>query len=108
MTTEGQAGASPVRLRRARRARIDFATPMLLGLPISAAGALGDSSQKMRTTYYGGYVQDDWRITQSLNLNFGLRYEYDPWLKGYRGQVATFDPKQATKHVDRIFERVGL
>ncbi len=32
---------------------------MLLGLPISAAGALGDSSQLLRTTFYGAYIQDD-------------------------------------------------
>jgi Carboxypeptidase regulatory-like domain len=25
---------------------------------------------------YGGFVQDDWRLTKRLKLNFGLRYEY--------------------------------
>ena len=44
---------------------------MLLGLPFTAAGALGDSSQKMRTVFYGGYIQDDWRVTPSLTLNLG-------------------------------------
>src|SRR5438270_303473 len=35
MTAEGRAGAPAVRLRRRRRVRFDFASPMLLGLPIA-------------------------------------------------------------------------
>ncbi len=65
---------------------------MLLGLPISAGGALGDSSQKMRTTYYGGYIQDDWRITSTLNLNFGIRYEYAAPPTEQRGKALVFAP----------------
>ena len=49
---------------------------MLLGLPFTANGALGDSSQKLRTTFYAGYIQDDWRVTPNLSLNLGLRYEF--------------------------------
>jgi len=45
--------------------------------------------------YWHFFVQDDFRVNNRLTLNIGLRYEYNPWLKGYRGQVATFDPKRA-------------
>lgn len=48
----------------------------LLGTPIRASGALGDSSQDMRTTFWAGYIQDDWRITPYLTLNLGIRYEF--------------------------------
>jgi hypothetical protein len=43
-------------------------------------------------TYWQFFVQDDIKVSSRLTLNVGLRYKYNPWLKGYRGQVATFDP----------------
>ena len=69
---------------------------MLLGLPISASGALGDSSQLLRTTYYGAYIQDDWRITPNLTLNFGLRYEYAAPPTETRGKALAFAPDLGT------------
>jgi len=39
--------------------------------------------------YWGGFVQDDWKITPKLTLNLGLRYEYTPPIRGgaYTGLV---------------------
>lgn len=48
----------------------------LLGTPSRAGGAIGDSIQNLRTTYWAGYLQDDWRIIPNLTLNYGLRYEF--------------------------------
>jgi hypothetical protein len=48
----------------------------LLGTPSRAGGAIGDSIQNLRTTYWAGYLQDDWRIVPNLTLNYGLRYEF--------------------------------
>lgn len=53
----------------------DLAT-LLLGYPTS-----GQQSVVARfndfVTYYGGYVQDDFRVTSKLTLNLGLRFEYE-------------------------------
>ena len=38
----------------------------LLGVPSRAGGAIGDSIQNLSTTYWAGYVQDDWRIVPNL------------------------------------------
>lgn len=65
---------------------------MLLGLPFTASGALGDSSQQMRTTFYAGYLQDDWRIAPNLTLNLGLRYEYSASPTEQRGKAEAFAP----------------
>jgi len=48
----------------------------LLGIPSRAQGAIGDGQQDMRSTFYGVYIQDDWRILPNLTINIGIRYEF--------------------------------
>ena len=33
--------------------------------------------------YWAGFIQDQWRLTQKLTFNYGLRYEYESGLSGY-------------------------
>lgn len=53
----------------------DFAD-FLLGRPDTSAVRFGNGNLYYRTTAYDGYVNDDWRISQVLTLNFGVRYDY--------------------------------
>jgi hypothetical protein len=59
---------------------------------------LGDSSNAgrggapvewgMRSSTYGAFVQDDWRVTEHLTVNIGLRYEHStPWTEIHNRMV---------------------
>ena len=67
----------------------------MLGYPANAGRSNPATWWGGYGTYWHVFVQDDFKVSNRLTLNLGLRYEYNPWLKGYRGQVATFDPTQA-------------
>jgi len=49
------------------------------------------TSKGLRTVNTGFYVQDDWRLTDKLQVNLGVRYEYSPPMKG-GFNVASSDP----------------
>ena len=48
----------------------------VLGLPNDLGRGLQSGTWGQRKTIYGLYVQDDWRVNNSLTLNIGLRWEY--------------------------------
>ncbi len=48
----------------------------LLGL--GSGGAVGNTSANAeQSTYYGFYIQDDFRISKKLTVNLGLRYDWE-------------------------------
>lgn len=47
----------------------------LLGTPALAQRQAGTPSMNMRQMTYDAFVQDDWRVTPSLTINAGLRYD---------------------------------
>ena len=50
----------------------------------------------MSNPYYGVFIQDTWRATTNLTLNFGLRYEYEDGIKESEDRWLTeFDPDAA-------------
>ncbi|MFN7826453.1 MAG: carboxypeptidase regulatory-like domain-containing protein [Acidobacteriota bacterium] len=50
----------------------------------------------IRGTEYSTYIADDWRATQKLTLNLGMRYELDTPYNEVANRWANFDPKTAT------------
>jgi hypothetical protein len=72
------------------------ATPMasiLLGYPdaTSIASILNPDAHG-HTNAYGVYAQDDYKVSQSLTLNYGLRWEYHLGFQDQHGNLANFDP----------------
>jgi Carboxypeptidase regulatory-like domain/TonB dependent receptor len=43
-------------------------------------------------SHYAFYVQDDWKVTSRLTLNYGLRWEYHPMFQDHFYNVTNFDP----------------
>ncbi len=69
----------------------------LLGAPsLMEQDYLLASDVAMRSTEYSAYVGDDWRTSQTLTLNLGLRYELDTPFTENDNLWASFDPKTAT------------
>jgi hypothetical protein len=73
---------------------ISFAD-FLLGYPANATRSNPATWWGGSGTYWHGFFQDDFRMTNNLTVNLGLRYEYTPWLTAYRNQAAVFDPTRA-------------
>ena len=64
----------------------------LLGLP--SGGAVDNNAQAFWSQHYtAGFVQDDWRASSRLTLNFGLRWDYETEpTERFNRMVATWDP----------------
>jgi trimeric autotransporter adhesin len=65
---------------------------LLLGDPTSATLATAESLSQL-VDYYGVFIQDDFRATSKLTLNFGVRYEYETGVHSPGNQLLVgFDP----------------
>jgi hypothetical protein len=49
---------------------------MLLGMPSSGSVAI-NPAYAYGNHYYGVFVQDEWRVTNKITLNYGLRWDYE-------------------------------
>ena len=63
----------------------------LLGVPDSGQFTVGPSLALLQTSY-NWYLNDDWKISRTLNVNLGVRYEYQTPFKERYNHLAYFDP----------------
>ena len=62
------------------------------GWPFKATVLSGDPRRKFSNWAYAAFVQDDWRVSRTLTLNFGVRYEFNTVLKESNNLLGNFDP----------------
>lgn len=74
---------------------VDFAD-LMIGAP-SAFSQAGLTELNSRSTYFGAYGQDSWRIRPTLTLNLGLRWDVSqPWFDT-KNMLSTFVPGEQSR-----------
>ncbi len=64
----------------------------LLGRPSQATISSTDPERIFQTSALSLYLQDEWRVTNRLNLSLGLRYEIDTPLTEREGRISNLIP----------------
>ena len=66
----------------------------------------GDFLRHMQNEAYGLFVQDDWRLSRSLTVNLGLRYELNTVVTEKNNLLGNFDPAQGLVQVGKQISSV--
>jgi hypothetical protein len=68
----------------------DFAG-FLLGIPDAVSIAFGNADKYLRQSIYDAFIADDWRLSGSLTLNLGVRWEYESPISELYGRLVNLD-----------------
>jgi len=71
---------------------IDFA----LGIPDGALIFKGNSNRDFRTSSYGLFAEDTFKLSKNLTLNYGLRYELNTVIHDAHGRLSSWWPQNYT------------
>lgn len=69
------------------------------GLPTNGTLLVGDPTRHIHNWGYAGFVQDDYRITPTVTINVGLRYEVNTVIKEEHNLLGNFDPTKGMVQV---------
>ncbi len=71
------------------------------GIPSNGTLLVGDPTRHIHNWGYAEFLQDDFRVTPRLTLNFGLRYELNTVIKEEHNLLGNFDPSKGLIQVGR-------
>ena len=72
----------------------DYAS-FLVGAPNAGSVDYNRGDGVYSLQYYGGYVQDDWRVSSRFTLNYGVRFEHESGLRERDDHITVgFDPER--------------
>src|SRR5216683_5994434 len=80
----------------------DFIAGLARGTKTGKTGGrifIGNSSRHVSINSFGGFFQDDWRVTPRLTVNVGVRYDLNTVIKESQDRLANFDPTTGIRQV---------
>ncbi len=77
------------------RGQMNFASmpAFLLGAGVGILGS-GVNNRALRTLDWSGFIQDDFKVSERLTLNFGVRYDLYGGASDIHGRLVNFIPSQ--------------
>ncbi len=68
----------------------DFAD-FLLGIPQTSSIAFGNADKNLRNSNYEAFLNDDWRVSATLTVNVGIRWEYESPITEVQDRLVNLD-----------------
>lgn len=69
------------------------------GVPAVGRLFVGNSERNVSLMSFGGFIQDDWRVSNHFTLNAGLRYDLSTVIKERNNLLGNFDPNIGLEQV---------
>jgi len=72
--------------------RIDALADFMAGNVVTSSIALGDPDRQVFVNTFSLFAQDSWQLSPKLNVNYGLRYDYEGPLHNQWKDLSVFRP----------------